>query len=162
MAPGAAALEGLRFTDSRHAGDIWALCELWRALGFDELATSWRRSKCEVDVLSCLRLMVFNRLCDPGSKLGVLRWLQTVALPAGLGSVSEHQHLLRAMDVLDEYSDTLHTRLATPWWSRTTRCRPPGERLRGTRPLPNWSNWASSAVPNSMRRMRANTQAKKQ
>jgi hypothetical protein len=25
--------------------------------------------------------MVFNRLCDPGSKLGVLRWLETVALP---------------------------------------------------------------------------------
>lgn len=23
--------------------------------------------------------MVFNRLCDPGSKLGVLRWLETVA-----------------------------------------------------------------------------------
>jgi hypothetical protein len=36
-----------------------------------------------VDVLSCLRLMVFNRLCDPGSKLGVLRWLQTVALLVG-------------------------------------------------------------------------------
>jgi hypothetical protein len=23
--------------------------------------------------------MVFNRLCDPDSKLGVLRWLQTVS-----------------------------------------------------------------------------------
>ncbi|PKO60764.1 MAG: IS1634 family transposase [Betaproteobacteria bacterium HGW-Betaproteobacteria-18] len=112
MAPAASALEGLRFTDSRHAGDIWALSELWRSLGFDELATAWRRSKTEVDVLSCLRLMVFNRLCDPGSKLGVLRWLETVALPAGSGVVSEHQHLLRAMDVLDEHSDKLNTRLA--------------------------------------------------
>jgi transposase len=82
-------------------------------LGFDDLATSWRRSKTEVDVLSCLRLMVFNRLCDPGSKLGVLRWLETVALPAGSEVVSEHQHLLRAMDVLDEHSDKLNTRLAT-------------------------------------------------
>ncbi|MBE0475426.1 IS1634 family transposase [Rhodoferax sp.] len=67
----------------------------------------------EVDVLSCLRLMVFNRLCDPGSKLGVLRWLETVALPAGTGAISEHQHLLRAMDVLDEHSDKLGHRLAT-------------------------------------------------
>lgn len=108
-----AAFDGLRFTDSRHAGDIWALSELWCSLGFDDLATSWRRSKTEVDVLSCLRLMVFNRLCDPGSKLGVLRWLETVALPAGSGVVSEHQHLLRAMDVLDEHSDKLNTRLAT-------------------------------------------------
>jgi transposase len=106
-------LDGLRFTGSRHAGDVWALSELWRSLGFDELASAWRRSKTEIDVLTCLRLMVFNRLCDPGSKLGVLRWLETVALPAGFECVPEHQHLLRAMDVLDEYSDTLGARLAT-------------------------------------------------
>jgi len=109
----ASPLDGLRFTDSRHFGDIWALSELWCSLGFDDLASSWRRSKTEVDVLSCLRLMVFNRLCDPGSKLGVLRWLETVALPSGFGVVSEHQHLLRAMDVLDEHSDKLKLRLAT-------------------------------------------------
>lgn len=113
IAPAACALDGLRFTDCRHAGDIWALSELWRSLGFDDLATAWRRSKTEVDVLTCLRLMVFNRLCDPGSKLGVLRWLDTVALPADSGVITEHQHLLRAMDVLDEHSDKLSTRLAT-------------------------------------------------
>ncbi len=115
IAPEPCALDGLRFIGCRHAGDIWALSELWRTLGFDDLATSWRRSKTEVNVLACLRLMVFNRLCDPGSKLGVLRWLETVALPAGSGVVSEHQHqhLLRAMDVLDEHSDKLNTRLAT-------------------------------------------------
>ena len=112
IAPASSALDGLRFTDSRNAGDIWALSELWRSLGFDDLALAWRRSKSEVDVLSCLRLMVMNRLCDPGSKLGVLRWLETVALPAGVGVVSEHQHLLRAMDVIDEHSDRLGGRLA--------------------------------------------------
>ena len=112
IAPATSALDGLRFKDSRHAGDIWALSELWRSLGFDDLALAWRRSKSEVDVLSCLRLMVMNRLCDPGSKLGVLRWLETVALPTGVGAVSEHQHLLRAMDVIDEYSDRLGDRLA--------------------------------------------------
>lgn len=73
----------------------------------------WRQSKTEVDVLSCLRLMVFNRLCDPGSKLGVLRWLETVALPVDSGVVCEHQHLLRAMDVLVEHSDKLNSKLAT-------------------------------------------------
>jgi hypothetical protein len=113
LAPAASALDGLRFTDCRNAGDIWALSELWRSLGFDALATSWRRSKTEVDVLTCLRLMVFNRLFDPGNKLGVLRWLEAVALPAGSGVVSEHQHLLRAMDVLDEHSEKLGDRLAT-------------------------------------------------
>ena len=106
-------LDGLRFTNSRHAGDVWALSELWRSLGFDGLASAWRRSKTEVDVLGCLRLMVFNRLCDPGSKLGVLRWLDTVALPVGLAkALPEHQHLLRAMNVLDEYGVTLGAKLA--------------------------------------------------
>ena len=116
VVPGVSVLDGLRFTDSRQAGDVWALSELWRSLGFDALATSWRRSKTEVDVLACLRAMVINRLCDPSSKLGVLRWLETVALPVDFGfadGLPEHQHLLRAMDVLDEYSDALGTRLAT-------------------------------------------------
>jgi len=113
ITPAPSALDGLRFTDSRHAGDIWALSELWRSLGFDGLASAWRQSKTEVDVLNCLRLMVLNRLCDPSSKLGVLRWLETVALPAGNGGVCEHQHMLRAMDVLDEHSDKLGNRLAT-------------------------------------------------
>jgi transposase len=114
VTPVASSLDGLRFTQSRHAGDVWALSQLWRSLGFDDLASAWRRSKTEVDVMACLRLMVFNRLCDPGSKLGVLRWLETVALPVGVAkSLPEHQHLLRAMDVLDEYSDTLGARLAT-------------------------------------------------
>lgn len=106
------ALDSLRFTESRHAGDIWAISELWHSLGLDDLALTWRRSKSEVNVLSCLRLMVMSRLCDPGSKLGVLRWLETVALPADAGVVSEHQHLLRAMDVIDDYSDKLGDRLA--------------------------------------------------
>jgi transposase len=113
IAPAASALEGLRFTDSRHAGDIWALSELWRSLGFDDLALAWRHSKTQVDVLSCLRLMVFNCLCDPSSKLGLLRWLETVALPTGLEAVTDHQHLLRAMDVIDTHSDKLSDRLAT-------------------------------------------------
>ena len=30
IAPVASPLDGLRFTDSRHAGDVWALSELWR------------------------------------------------------------------------------------------------------------------------------------
>ena len=35
-------LEGLRFSESRHAGDVWALCELWHSLGFEGLASAWR------------------------------------------------------------------------------------------------------------------------
>ena len=41
-----------------------------------------------------------NRLCDPDSKLSVLRWLQTVALPDIEVKTVTHQQLLRSMDAL--------------------------------------------------------------
>jgi hypothetical protein len=60
--------------------------------------------------------MVFNHLCGPGSKHGVLRWLEAVSLPRNFGFADgpqQHQHLLRAMEVIDEHSDRLGTILAT-------------------------------------------------
>lgn len=105
----------LKFLGARSAGDVWALWQVWCSLDFEGLSLAWRRSKSGVDVLACLRTMVFNRLCDPSSKLGVLRWLQTVALPRGFGfeaASPDHQHLLRAMDVLDEHADAINERLA--------------------------------------------------
>ncbi len=58
------------------------------------------------DVEALIRLMVLNRLCDPGSKLGVLRWVQTVALLAGFGPKAvTHQQLLRSLDALMDHQD---------------------------------------------------------
>lgn len=108
-------LKDLRFLGSRPAGDVWALSQLWHSLGLDDLQAAWRRSRSQLDVLACLRAMVFNRLCDASSKLGVLRWLQTVALPVDFGfaeGLPQHQQLLRAMDVIDEHSEALRSRLA--------------------------------------------------
>jgi len=103
-----------QFLSARSAGDVWALWQLWHSLALDDLAHAWRRSRSQIDVLAYLRLMVFNRLCDPGSKLGVLRWWDTVALPQGFGCEvqPEHQALLRAMDVLDTHSSAIGDRLA--------------------------------------------------
>jgi hypothetical protein len=114
-AGGSTRITDLRFLDARAAGDVWALWQLWSALNLEGLALAWRRSRSELDVLACLRAMVFNRLCDPASKLGVLRWLDTVALPRGFGfdaGPPEHQHLLRAMDVIDDHADAINERLA--------------------------------------------------
>ena len=110
-----ASTPSVEFLESRSAGDVWALWQLWLSLGLEDLALAWGRSRSEIDVLACLRLMVFNRLCEPSSKLGVLRWLETVALPRGFGfdvSVPDHQHLLRAMDVLEAHSQAISDRLA--------------------------------------------------
>ena len=50
-----------------------------------------------------IRVMVLNRLCDPDSKLGVLRWLETVALPGVDVTKITHQQLLRSMDALMDH-----------------------------------------------------------
>lgn len=92
------AAPALQFESALALGHVWALSELWRQLGLDALGAAMRSSRSEVDALALVRAMVFNRLCDPRSKLGVLEWLQTVAMP-GLSGVT-HQQLLRAMDSL--------------------------------------------------------------
>ena len=55
--------------------------ELWNSLGFDRLKRVFRRTRHAIDVEALVRVMVLNRLCDPESKLGVLRWVKTVTLP---------------------------------------------------------------------------------
>ena len=90
-------------SNRRAYGDVWALTELWNALGFDQLRRIFRRTRHRIDVEALIRVMVLNRLCDPDSKLGVLRWLETVSLPGMAVESIEHQHLLRAMDALVEH-----------------------------------------------------------
>ncbi|WP_237029048.1 IS1634 family transposase [Phaeobacter porticola] len=77
---------------SKAYGNVFALHELWKDLGF-------------------VRAMVFNRLCDPTSKLGCLRWLETVAM-SGMPETVTHQHLLRAMDALMDKVDHVEAELA--------------------------------------------------
>jgi hypothetical protein len=93
-------------------GDVFALHELWKDLGFDRaLGRALRSGRRHLDVEALVRAMVFNRLCDPASKLGCLRWLDTVAMPAMPETVT-HQHLLRAMDALMDHGDRVEVELA--------------------------------------------------
>jgi transposase len=97
---------------ARAYGDVFALHELWRDLGFDRaLGRALRSGKRRLDVEALVRAMVFNRLCAPDSKLGCLRWLDTVAIPAMPEGVT-HQHLLRAMDALMDHADQVERELA--------------------------------------------------
>jgi len=95
------------FEAARDFGDVWTLTELWNSLGFDRLRQVFRRTRHAIDVEALIRVMVLNRLCDPDSKLGVLRWLQTVTLPGVTLESIDHQHLLRAMDALVEYKEAV-------------------------------------------------------
>lgn len=92
------------FDSARTFGDLWALTQLWKQLGLDRLRpVLQQRTRHKIDLEALLRIMVFNRLCDPDSKLGTLRWLQTVSLPEMEVAGVEHQQLLRTMDAVVEH-----------------------------------------------------------
>ena len=103
----AVAAESLSFETARALGNVWALTELWKELGFSDLRRVFRRTRHTIDVEALIRIMVLNRLCDPDSKLGVLRWLQTVALPDIEVKEITHQQLLRSMDALMPNQDAV-------------------------------------------------------
>ena len=104
---GAVATPSVSFDSARALGHVWTLTELWKELGFSDLRRVFRRTRHSIDVEALIRIMVFNRLCDPDSKLGVLRWLQTVALPDVQVKAITHQHLLRSMDALMDNQDAV-------------------------------------------------------
>ena len=97
---------------ARSYGDVFARHALWKDLGLDRaLGRALRSGRRGTDVEPLVRAMVFNRLCDPTSKLGCLRWLETVAMPAMPETVT-HQHLLRAMDALMDRAERVELELA--------------------------------------------------
>jgi transposase len=96
----------LEFEPALSFGDVCALDQIWCELGFDALAGVFRKARFTTAVEHALRVMVFNRLCDADSKLGVLRWLQTVYMPQIDTAALTHQQLLRSMDALmDHHAD---------------------------------------------------------
>ena len=95
------------FESALALGDVWALDQLWKELGFDSLAGVFRRARYTTPVEHAIRVMVFNRLCDADSKLGVLRWLETVSLPEVNTAAMTHQHLLRSMDALMDHQSAV-------------------------------------------------------
>ena len=105
--PAAIGASSLSFESARALGNVWTLTELWKELGFSDLRRVFRRTRHTIDVEALIRIMVLNRLCDPDSKLGVLRWLQTVALPDIEVKALTHQQLLRSMDALMDNQDAV-------------------------------------------------------
>jgi transposase len=103
----------VQFESALALGDVWVLDQLWKELGFDALAGVFRKARYTTAVEHALRVMVFNRLCDPESKLGVLRWLETVSLPEVDTASLTHQHLLRSMDALMDHQEAVDDVVAT-------------------------------------------------
>ncbi len=97
----------IRFDSSLAYGDVFALDRLWHELGFNEIGGLLRSARLSFDAEALVRAMVFNRLCDATSKLGLLRWLQTTWLPGVDACEVTHQRLLRTMDALQSQADAV-------------------------------------------------------
>lgn len=107
-----AARPTVQFESSKAFGDLFALHTLWHELGLGPaLRKALRSSRRAFDAEALIRCMVFNRLCDPQSKLGVLRWLDTVAMP-GIPAAVSHDQLLRAMDALMDRVEPVEAAIA--------------------------------------------------
>ena len=95
-----------RLSDVEHGrvrdyGDILTLVHLWARLRLSEsIARHLRETKVGFDVAQMVKVMVLNRVSDPLSKLGIMRWLPTVYIPELNAEAVEYHHLLRAMDYL--------------------------------------------------------------
>jgi hypothetical protein len=83
-----------------------------RELGFADAFRRVLRNRRQFDAERLLRVMVFNRLCDPESKLGILRWLEGTRVPEVATESVTHQHLLRTMDTLADGAETMDKVLA--------------------------------------------------
>lgn len=97
-----------RFEPSREIGPVWVLWQLWSQLKLPEaLQRLLSRGRRRLHLEPLVRAMVFNRLCEPCSKLGMLGWLERVLLPAFEPAQASHQNLLRAMDALLKHKRSL-------------------------------------------------------
>ncbi len=102
----------MSFAPALSVGDTWMLTALWKELGFADAFRRVLRTRRQFDAERLLRVMVFNRLCDPESKLGILRWLEGSRVPEVAAEAVTHQHLLRTMDTLDACTDQMESALS--------------------------------------------------
>jgi transposase len=104
--------EGTTFRPGLQVGDLWAILSIWHQLKLAQTITRCvGRGRRRIDVEKLVRVMVMNRLSDPKSKLGLLRWLEQVYLPGVDQESVQHQHLLRAMDSLLEHKQQIEDEL---------------------------------------------------
>jgi transposase len=113
-------LSGLELRRPRVFGNCWLACELWHQLGLDEFwqqrlpeareAVSWEK---------VLRLLVVNRLLDPGSEFHLHRqWFVDSAMDELLETdfaVAEKDRLYRCLDRVLDHKQDLFIWLKQKW-----------------------------------------------
>jgi transposase len=113
-------LSGLELRRPRVFGSCWLACELWQQLGLDEF---WQQrlpaGRESVSWEKVLRLLVVNRLLDPGSEFRVHRqWFVDSAMDELMETsfeVAEKDRLYRCLDRVLEHKQELFVYLKQKW-----------------------------------------------
>lgn len=113
-------LSGLELRRPRVFGNCWLACELWQQLGLDEF---WQQrlaaGRESVSWEKVLRLLVVNRLLDPGSEFRVHRqWFVDSAMDELMETgfeVAEKDRLYRCLDRVLEHKQELFVYLKQKW-----------------------------------------------
>lgn len=113
-------LSGLELRRPRMFGNCWLACELWQQLGLDEF---WQQrlppGREGVSWEKVLRLLVVNRLLDPGSEFRVHRqWFVDSAMDELLQSdfaVADKDRLYRCLDRVLAHKQELFVWLQKKW-----------------------------------------------
>src|ERR1700685_3094811 len=113
-------LSGLELRRPRVFGNCWLACELWSQLGLDEF---WQErmpeAREQVSWEKVLRLLVVNRLLDPGSEFHVHRqWFVDSAMDELLEedfAVAGKDRLYRCLDRVLEHKQELFVWLKQKW-----------------------------------------------
>ena len=80
-------------------GHVYAVQAVWDKLGLSRaLERAGISEKANTDFCAMVRWLVFNRLCEPCSKLAMLDWTESIFAPET--AVLSYHNLLRAMDRL--------------------------------------------------------------
>lgn len=103
-----------KFDTAKAFGDVWVLHQLWHELGLtDAVRRALRSSRRQFDAEALVRAMVFNRLIDPASKIGIVEWLRAETSMPGIDPEAvHHMQLMRAMDALEENKDAVERAIA--------------------------------------------------
>src|SRR6516162_10092612 len=113
-------LSGLELRRPRVFGNCWLACELWHQLGLDEFwQTHLPEAREGVSWEKVLRLLVANRLLDPGSEFRVHRqWFVDSAMDELMETsfeVAEKDRLYRCLDRVLEHKRELFVYLKQKW-----------------------------------------------
>jgi len=100
------------FEQALEFGAGYALDALWNQLGLSEtLRAHGKRHAYEIDIVPPVKAMVFNRLLEPHSKLGVSEWVHTQAIPEVSFRETPLHHYYRSLDYLMRDKESLEESL---------------------------------------------------